>query len=457
MDPRRTLNPSLRGDQMKLKGSIALSMLSLAACGDAGEGAGKKFEVSVAPLDLATISEACYHLTVYNTGLTGTHDATTTVWDLDDVCAGQYGDESGSITYIGTCDADGNAGDEDGDATTRYNTVRLILNELWDENIGLLSDPDDYANPCPSDDPCFIEEVCEENADTLIEFNLTVLRSAKQGFFDVAVNFKDVFCSMKFDCDAGNLLFDANGERARTTVLGFACTAGVAGVIENKSTFMYMDNIKVACDNPADEFPATQWTLTTGPDGDGDPDPEWQGLGNQMFPPGPSTGQFYPNSTLLAPPVFQWAVYADKEFDNDETIEKNFWNVAIGWNMDAMDDCNVTVEAGVWDSMLGDDNNNDDDGDDGAFEDNVTPYFRWNIPVSRAGEGAWQLTQCDGPQGDNNVQPGELSADFGNGDFYGLGVLYTKPQVNDLPEFDNCGSQVNGEFELMDSCAPDPT
>src|SRR5690606_28057069 len=79
-------------------------------------------------------------------------------------------------------------------------------------------------------------------------FSLTILRSANQGFFDVAVEFDDIFCAAKFDCrdedgDPLVLLHDANGERAETAVLAFACTGGG----EADSTHLYLSDVDVTC------------------------------------------------------------------------------------------------------------------------------------------------------------------------------------------------------------------
>ena len=62
------------------------------------------------------------------------------------------------------------------------------------------------------------------------------MRDANQGFFDIAVNFEDIFCSSKVDCTTPGegdeeiplqLLFHPEtGERHDTIVIGRACTAG---------------------------------------------------------------------------------------------------------------------------------------------------------------------------------------------------------------------------------------
>ena len=94
---------------MKLHGLALSSLFVFAGCAEGAEGPGKRFEVSVAPLDgnpggatpsrLPPITEACYHLSVFNIPLDEEappevdSDADALVWDLEEVCAGRYGDE----------------------------------------------------------------------------------------------------------------------------------------------------------------------------------------------------------------------------------------------------------------------------------------------------------------------------------------------------------------------------
>jgi len=90
-----------------------------------------------------------------------------------------------------------------------------------------------------------LEVDCLENRDVPVRFDITLMRQADQGFFDVAVQFEDIFCSAKLDCqsDAGgdlDLLF--NGDRRdMTAVLGFACISGEG------ETYLYMDDLVVDC------------------------------------------------------------------------------------------------------------------------------------------------------------------------------------------------------------------
>lgn len=184
-------------------------------------------QVGVAALNLPEVSNASYRLTVLN-------DVGELVWTAD-VDAQTYGDGAGAITYIGPCDAQ----DNDGDGSA-LNQVQLVILEL--PPLG----PSDWVNPTANGPLVRVAE-CRENADTLVEFNVTILRSAEQGFFDVAVNFDDIYCSAKLDCvdESGapiSLVSNAVGERDTTAVLAMACSAGVGA-----DTHLYMDDIEIAC------------------------------------------------------------------------------------------------------------------------------------------------------------------------------------------------------------------
>jgi len=120
---------------------------------------------------------------------------------------------------------------------------------------------------------------CQENADVFVQFDVALMRPAQQGFFDIAVNFNNIFCSAKFDCCADTdangcatdgtedieLLFDASGARSSTMVLGFACTAGATAGVE---TELYLDALQLDCTSPTAETFAADITLNpSGPAG----------------------------------------------------------------------------------------------------------------------------------------------------------------------------------------------
>ena len=211
---------------------LALSSLGLLGACAADEGPKGPLTVAVAPLTLPGIADVCYGLTVFNGDPSGSPD---TVWSLEGICSSQYGNTTGGdITYIGTCDAD--TGGEN-------NYVQLILETIEDDQDYTLLDQNtvpfggdsDFINPCADPGDCILDFPCVENEDVFVEFNITVMRDAEQGFFDIAVNFEDVFCSAKADSCYGEddnitLLFgdDENDTLGRdhTLVVGFACTAG---------------------------------------------------------------------------------------------------------------------------------------------------------------------------------------------------------------------------------------
>ncbi len=311
---------------VKYHSIILLAATSLAACAGSPDNADTQtgLEIRTAPLALDHASDACYTLKVYNDALANLASADT-VMQLQHICGSQYGFET-EISYVAPCDAQGNNGDPD----FKPNTVELIL-----ENIctgGACNDPaapsnaiamSEYVNPCPASSPCRQEIVCRENADVPVTFNLTVMRDADQGFFDIAVNFSDLFCSAKFDCrDDDNqpisLLHDCNGDRADfTAVLAVACTRGADSA--NGGTSLYLDPITIACDDG--------FTVSLDPrDGPGNVLDACVGV---------------PGDTDLT--VFQHAVYAGRELldcDHDDdpntpdvSCGKIYLNQAIGFDM----------------------------------------------------------------------------------------------------------------------------
>ncbi|TNF36352.1 MAG: hypothetical protein EP329_05305 [Deltaproteobacteria bacterium] len=261
-----------------LGSGAVLVAASLSAClgGSAGPPTGR-LAIDVAPLSLAGISDATYTLTVHN-GPGGTGDV---VWTKT-VTSQQYGDGAGSISYVGSCDA-----------ATGVNTVTLELLELRDAS-GVVA-TSSYMNPTPVSR----EATCVEGGDVAVQFDITMARRAEQGFFDVAVQFQDIFCSAKLDCqrDDGSdleLLHDATGARAMTVVLGFACTGSVTG-----TTFLYMDDLVVDCSGLASDVRVSP-----------------TGLGNVALPAGDNPGGY----------LFGAAVYRGVE----GFASKAYWNVSLG-------------------------------------------------------------------------------------------------------------------------------
>jgi cysteine-rich repeat protein len=245
---------------------LALVMLAT-SCADRGDpslqGDGG-IAVSVAPLDLEQIGFACYDLELFaldETGASGPVPTPLLVWqrgnpnvnraddfgnfagDADTLCSNLYGSgPGGDIFFVGTCDA-----------TYPNHVLRVVVDGLYRPTGGRLPEPDDWQNPCPASSPCEFLAKCNENADTPLLVDLTVLRSANQGFFDIAVRFDEIFCSAKVDCtwptDEGGTqpipgLHNADGEPGPTAVIGFACTAGPG---EDTSTELFVNPPRIEC------------------------------------------------------------------------------------------------------------------------------------------------------------------------------------------------------------------
>ena len=221
-------------------------------------------EIAVAPLTLPGVSKVCYDIRVTN-GAGGTGE---TVWsrgtpglnggtaDSGAICSDKYGDaDGGDVSYVGTCDADGQL---DADAAgERINSVTVWFDGIYDDG-GAYVDPagaQAWRDPCAPPAGCTLDVLCEENADASVAFDFTVMRAAHQGFFDVAVNFEDIFCSGKYDsCYTTGpieLLFgDGVGDgpgRDRTGVFAMACTAGTGTGI---TTDLLMSEVQVSCPAP---------------------------------------------------------------------------------------------------------------------------------------------------------------------------------------------------------------
>ncbi|MCC6624967.1 MAG: hypothetical protein IT385_27215 [Deltaproteobacteria bacterium] len=267
----------------------AIVVTSVTACSnEAAPPRDRGVAITIAPLSLPGVADACYELTVYNTGEAGIGPGAI-VWREGSVCADRYGDERGSVTYVGTCDADPEG---------RTNTVSLVLEGLCQVNGCDPSDDDDpgtidsatYVNPCPADDPCLVERPCRANADTQVAFDLTIMRRANQGFFDVAVTFADVFCSAKLDCVPELLHRPEGGPRDLTAVLAFACTSGA------DETCLYATSVELDCGAP------NVWQID------------------------PSAG---PGNIPEASPL----LYGAATYQGDEaftSFDKSYWNIALG-------------------------------------------------------------------------------------------------------------------------------
>jgi len=252
----------------------ASALLGLGACteGPANsvdnfgyKGTGIAFGVS--PLTLDALADACYSFAVVNAsgdlvvgrgpGAVVAHSPLITGTATRTICASQFGNTAGGdISYVAPCDASQSPTDE------RLHTVTLWVDALCTGAVtnksgtanyqtpdGICTEMQSYVNPCGSAG-CDLDVLCVENADTPVTFNFTIMGQADQGFFDIAVNFDDVFCSAKLDdCNTTgakiNLIFDpTTGERINTIVAAVSCTGGPGDAVD---TQLNLTSLNVGC------------------------------------------------------------------------------------------------------------------------------------------------------------------------------------------------------------------
>ena len=313
-----------------LAGITILAGLLLSGCepGRVGPGVvGGEVTITIAPLGLSEVQDALWDLDVTNGG-------GQSVWQRR-LTSTAYGDSTGSLSYIGPCDADLTAG-------ANRNTVSLTLVGLYAAAPTLDGSTDGYGDAAPAgalavNDPGVLtrEVLCVENGDVTVSFDVTVMRPAQQGFFDVAVTFDDLFCSAKLDCcrdDGANgcvdldLLHDATGARDRTFVLGFACAAGTQG--EPVDTRLFLDDLLIACGADVDARIVI--------------DPA-AGVGNYFD----GTGWIGLSAGPTAPTLFQVASYQGAEALPG--YSKRYWNLAIGVGSEDLTDCVLTTRGAAGD------------------------------------------------------------------------------------------------------------
>lgn len=311
--------------------AVPLSLAALSAC--AGDAAGPtvdpnagRLTVAVAALDLPDVTNARWTISVTNAD--GEPVWSETVDSID------FGDGHGSVTYVGTCDGQSSP-----------NTVALELVSLTAGGATLVAGTD-YVDPTALG-PLTQSVDCTRNADQSVDFDVTILRSANQGFFDIGVTFADVFCSAKLDCgattdaaDDNNLLFN-DGERDMTAVIGFACTGGAGA-----DTHLFLDDVVIDCDGSRTVVDVS-------------------GKGNVDLTAEPSSN---PDGYL-----FGAAVYRGRE----ELYDKAYWNVSLGLDEASFGaTCTLHLEATAADGPL--------EGDDGlATDPTVTyPVLVWDVVLS---------------------------------------------------------------------------
>lgn len=290
-----------------------LCVFAFAAC---GESASPTLSIEVSPLTLEGVTRAEYRLAVTN----GEGDP---VWtrDVDSV---RFGDGRGAISYVGPCDA-----------SAPDHTIALTVLGLYGEDGPLTG----WVNPT-SDGPLLATATCAPNSDVAVSFDLTLAREADQGFFDVAIDFEDLFCSAKVDCQTA--LLDAGAGRGPTAIFAFACTGGpTAGA----PTHLYMDDVVVTCTNGAY---AGRVDPSSGP------------------------GRITPTSNT-GPLLSAAAIYHGEE----ALAGKVYWNVALGLSPAALPlagTCTMSTRATAAEGQLA-----------GRTAEGIYPYIEVSAPILSGG------------------------------------------------------------------------
>lgn len=327
--------------------AFILSALSIAllvsACGrDDTDGletsGGRGLDVRVAPLRLPDIGNVVYGVTVRN----GVGEI---VWSRDNLSSTRFGDGRGAISYVGPCDARQNP-----------HTVELMVLEVSTVDGTQLARGVDYQNPTfdaeGNPTPLGMDGiVCIENADVPVVFNLTLMRNAGQGFFDVGVQFNDIFCSAKLDCKEAFLHDGA--VRSPSAIIGFACTTGAAaGDPSQPSTWLHYSDLVLACSDDSTSPPDVVSVV--------------------IDPTAPDEGQQGPRSPLL----YEWASYFGRE--NFASFDKCYWNLAVGLDMAFIGTrtCTLTLRGTASEGPF--------DGS-GPAPNDIYPYVLWSARLTENG------------------------------------------------------------------------
>ncbi len=230
-------------------GAVALGSV---ACGEGSTPVvgsdGPAVSIVVAPLDQSGVGVGCFDLEVAT--------ALGTLWekgdptlnylqnDLDTICSDDHGNAGGgSIRWVGSCDAQDAADTDPNGRAGVQNAVTLWFDGIY--NVAKTAETAGVYDPCGTAG-CTLEFDCIANADTLAEFNFTVIRDAENGFFDIAVRFDNIYCASKYDdCYSNNqditLFSDDDGDH-KTGVYALACTAPLGSDVD-----LHYGNLAVVC------------------------------------------------------------------------------------------------------------------------------------------------------------------------------------------------------------------
>ncbi len=376
-------------------GALALSPLG---CSDLATPAevGNQVRITVSPLTLENITDACYSLSTYAAEVSAlipaNYPADDLVWERTPVCASDFGIGTGAtgdvstsgITYIGACDA-----------SVDTNDVVLILDNLYQGGesptsqaggSGLPVPAADFYNPCTAAEPCVLTKPCLPSEDVNVTFDITVMRDSNKGFFDIGVQFEDIFCSAKFDCGYGDgtpieKVYGLDGELHPTAVLAFTCTAGT-----DAASHLYLTDIQIECDDVDQTIsPANSGLLFDAP---------------HALP----LGAAFPDDA-----VFQ-AVTSFGQVDNTDFTEY-YWTVALGFDITRANNCTLTAKASATEGTFDDTTL----GSGLTPEDATWPVIEFNIPIGKTGTAPNERLTCaenDGFQNKLNATDSGVITDY---------------------------------------------
>ncbi|TNF27916.1 MAG: hypothetical protein EP329_18835 [Deltaproteobacteria bacterium] len=361
------------GQLADFRRALAVAALVASGCAEASDATpiGPDLAIDVAALNLSGVGDVVWDLEVVN-------GAAQSVWQKR-ITSSSYGDGAGSASMVGPCDAD---------PAVAENTVRVWVVGVYQDAVpagdagvfasgaagGVTGTALDFQNPT-TDGPLTRVVTCRADVDLAVQFDVALMRPAQQGFFDIAVSFDDVYCSAKFDCCrevAGGgcediaLLHDASGSRARTFVLGFACTAGTASGVD---TALYLDDLALDCDvNSGSGTFAADVTVH----------PSATTNGNLCTPgaDGMSTCAAITEAAGVDADayLFQVATYHGEE--PLAGAQKAYWNVALGVGA-GVSACTLRTRGTVDDAA-----DTADQVDGGVIAPGVVyPYIQWDVPL----------------------------------------------------------------------------
>ncbi|TNF25193.1 MAG: hypothetical protein EP329_23525 [Deltaproteobacteria bacterium] len=362
---------------------VMLAAAAAVGCttGDPARGPEGEVSVAVAALDLQGVGDVVWDVEVVNGD-----SPPEVIWQRRLSSSG-YGDGAGSASYVGTCDAS---------AGVEVNSVRVWVVGVYaqavadagafnggaTDGVGAVDGVAlDFQNPTVSQ-PLTRDVTCAANTDHPVQFDVALMRPASQGFFDIAVSFNDLFCSAKLDCCADDdgtpgcaadgsedlrLLFDPTGVRAKTFVIGFACTPGPAATADPLLLFSRLE-LDCSAPNTGVDFAAdVAIDVSAGP-------------GNACVAGDlASCAAVVAGSPVVDDYLFQIATFRGVEALESGGIsaQKVYWNISLGVNEPSIDACRLRLSGTVDD--LSDDADGVVDGTIGAGV--VYPYVAWDADL----------------------------------------------------------------------------